>query len=140
MLCIFQSLLKTADQLKIKGLCESPEEKEDTQPAALPYLSRGYSKIRRVVSPKHSKPLDCNRKFNKFKRDKQENINLSEDEEDVENNKDSLVLDTSSDEENDMPVTANEERRRKVTQTQTKPLNMSNHGIIAGQVFASWCK
>lgn len=133
---MLQSLLKTADQLKIKGLCESPEEKEDTPSPTLPYLSRGYSKIRRVISPKHVRQLDSiNRKFNKFKQQKQETANVSEDEEDVDNKED-VLLENSSDEENDMPVTSNEEsRKRKLTQTQTKPLNMSSHGLIAGQVL-----
>lgn len=129
---MLQSLLKTADQLKIKGLCESPEEKENSE-TPVPFVSRPYSKIRKISSPKHFRPLDVNRK-QKIKREKVERRNSS-DLEDEADNKDSGHRSNSSDEENDMPVDYDEDnRRRKHSQPQTKPLNMSSHGMMTGQV------
>lgn len=130
----FQSLLRTADQLKIKGLCESPEEKENTETPTLPLIARGYAKIRRTSSPKHFKPIDANRRQTRSRKNALEKQDLQNREENVED-KDELELDNSSAEDDDMPASLSEEsRKRKLTHTQTKPLNMSNHGILAGQV------
>lgn len=131
----FQSLLRTADQLKIKGLCESPEEKENTESPTLPFIARGYSKIRKTSSPKHFKPLDANRRQTRSRKNALEKQDLQDErEEDVDDN-DEPELENSSAEEDDMPASLSEEsRKRKLTPTQTKPLNMSNHGILAGQV------
>lgn len=54
----FQSLLKTADQLKIKGLCEVPEDERDTSIVAevtplgpLKSGGRVFTKLQRRTSP-----------------------------------------------------------------------------------------
>lgn len=54
----FQSLLKTADQLKIKGLCEVPEDERDTSIIAevtplgpLKSGGRVFTKLQRKTSP-----------------------------------------------------------------------------------------
>lgn len=59
----FQSLLKTADQLKIKGLCEVPEDERDTSIVAevtplgpLKSGGRVFTKLQRRSSP-YSKKL-----------------------------------------------------------------------------------
>lgn len=134
-----QSLLKTADQLKIKGLCESPEEKENSK-SPIPFVARQYSKIRKISSPKHFKPLDSNRK-QRIKREKVERANSSDQEEDVEVStaapaaKDNGQAVHTSDEESESAVDYDEDsRRRKQSQPQTKPLNMSSHGMMTGQV------
>ncbi|XP_017783497.1 PREDICTED: protein bric-a-brac 1-like isoform X3 [Nicrophorus vespilloides] len=65
-----QSILKTADQLKIKGLCESPEERLEGDPEAdlsnsgFPFAAREYPKIRRRdgESPSHGGADNNNRK------------------------------------------------------------------------------
>lgn len=127
-----QSLLRTADQLKIKGLCESPEEKENSE-TPIPFVSRPYSKFRKISSPKHFKPLDGNRK-QRIKREKVEKGNSSDQEEDADG-KDNGLRSNTSDEENETPVDYDEDnRRRKQSQPQTKPLNMSSHGMMTGQV------
>lgn len=129
---LLQSLLRTADQLKIKGLCESPEEKENSE-TLIPFVSRPYSKFRKISSPKHFKPLDGNRK-QRIKREKVERGNSSDQEEDADG-KDNGLRSNTSDEENEMPVDYEEDnRRRKQSQPQTKPLNMSSHGMMTGQV------
>lgn len=126
---IFQSLLKTADQLKIKGLCESPEEKENSE-TPVPFVSRPYSKIRKISSPKHFKPLDGSRK----QRIKREKENLSDQEEDGDV-KDNGQAGHTSDEESENGVDYDEDcKRRKQSHPQTKPLNMSSHGMMIGQV------
>lgn len=128
----FQSLLRTADQLKIKGLCESPEEKENSE-TPIPFVSRPYSKIRKLSSPKHFKPLDSHRK-QRIKREKVEKGNSSDQEEEADV-KDNGHNSNTSDEENEMPIDYEEDnRRRKQSQPQTKPLNMSSHGMMTGQV------
>lgn len=130
---IFQSLLKTADQLKIKGLCESPEEKENSE-IPVPFVSKPYSKVRRISSPKHFRPLDGNRR-QKIKREKAEKSVASDQEEDAEAKDNHAQQDNTSDEDSEMPVDYEDEsRRRKQGQPQTKPLNMSSHGMMTGQV------
>lgn len=61
-----QSLLKTADQLKIKGLCEVPEDERDTSIVAevtplgpLKSGGRVFTKLQRRTSP-YSKKLSPN--------------------------------------------------------------------------------
>lgn len=124
----FQSLLKTADQLKIKGLCESPEEKEPD--SSLPLLPRGFPKVRRVPSPKQHKNSEHRR--HKHRRTEKE---VSSDKEEERDNKDSVILDNTTDEENDMPGALDEEqRKRKFAQNLNKPMNMSSHALLGGQV------
>lgn len=121
-----QSLLKTADQLKIKGLCESEEKENSTSPLFIP---RVHSKTSKVASPKHYRKLDNNKryKFREFDED-----NLSETEEDI---KDGIIPENASDDDSDAPLVVDEgPKRKKVTQAQTKPLNMSSHGLLAEQV------
>lgn len=129
----FQSLLKTADQLKIKGLCESPEEKENSE-ATVPFVSRPYSKIRKISSPKHFKTLDSSRKP-RIKKEKVDRGNSSDQDEDIDINKDNGQFRNTSDEESENGVEYDEAcRKRKQSHPQTKPLNMSSHGMMTGQV------
>lgn len=125
--------------MKIKGLCESPDEKENTESPTLPFIARGYSKIRRTASPKHFKPIDANRRLTRSRKSELEKqLDLQDREEDV-GDKDEIELENSSADEDDMPASLSEEsRKRKLSPTQTKPLNMSNHGILAGQVRTAY--
>ncbi|KAK9744992.1 CENP-B N-terminal DNA-binding domain [Popillia japonica] len=125
-----QSLLKTADQLKIKGLCESPEEKDNSdQSPEFAFGGRGYPKLRKLSSPKQFKQTENHRKHKYRKPERKQ----SPDQEDKEN-KDASFINHSSDEENDMPVALDEEsRKRKLSETITKPINMTSHGPLAEQ-------
>lgn len=124
-----QSLLRTADQLKIKGLCESPEDSENPDDPSVPVLLKAFT--RRSLSPKQDKPSNGGRRH-RFKRERPEKITAQEDEEDEGRG---LEAEDSSDEDNGVPDSVSEDcKRRKVSEPQTKPLNMSNHGILAGQV------
>ncbi|KAJ8927860.1 hypothetical protein NQ314_019604 [Rhamnusium bicolor] len=118
------SLLRTADQLKIKGLCESPDDKENFE-LPLPLYCKGG---RKSVSPKHFKVQDNNRKH-KFRRSSLQD-RPSDETSDRENKENKGQ---SSDEENDMPVALDEIKRKRLQPEQTKPLNMSSHGLITGQ-------
>jgi hypothetical protein len=122
-----QSLLRTADQLKIKGLCEPPDEKENS-PIEPQYFAKGFSKVRKSSSPKQFKPQD-NNKRNKQKKPHLDNTSDKEDNGSVDGH--------SSDEEHDMPVALNEHKRKRAEPEQIKPLNMSSHGIMTGQVMAA---
>lgn len=123
--------MKTADQLKIKGLCESPEEKNNSdQPPDFTFGGRGYPKIRKLSSPKQFKSTENNRKH-KYRKPERRRSPNQEDKE----NKDSTFANHSSDEENDMPVALDEEnRKRKTNETMSKPVNMTSHGPLAEQV------
>ncbi|XP_068892640.1 protein tramtrack, beta isoform-like isoform X3 [Tenebrio molitor] len=122
-----QSLLRTADQLKIKGLCEPPDEKENS-PIEPQYFAKGFSKVRKSSSPKQFKPQD-NNKRNKQKKPHLDNTSDKEDNGSVDGH--------SSDEEHDMPVALNEHKRKRAEPEQIKPLNMSSHGIMTGQTIFS---
>lgn len=118
--------------MKIKGLCESPEEKENSE-TPVPFVSRPYSKIRKISSPKHFKPLDGSRK-QRIKREKADIENLS-DQDDDGVVKDNGQVGHTSEEESENGVDYDEDcRRRKQSHPQTKPLNMSSHGMMTGQV------
>ncbi|KAJ8939031.1 hypothetical protein NQ318_012629 [Aromia moschata] len=123
---LLQSLLRTADQLKIKGLCESPEDKENSE-LPLPLFCRG---TRKSGSPKHFRPLDSNRRHKYRRSATQEGPSDEVSEEDARREK---REGQSSDEENDMPVALDEHKRKRAQPEQTKPLNMSSHGLITGQ-------
>lgn len=113
---MLQSLLRTADQLKIKGLCESPDNNNK---------EHFVKSSRKSTTPKQFKlQQDNNRKY-KYKRYNHRNNNKERDKE-------------TTDEENDMPVVSDEHNKRKRFEPeQTKPLNMTSHGIITGQVLIS---
>lgn len=66
---LLQSLLKTADQLKIKGLCEVPEGRESNsgcgaaEVTPLPILSRrSFTKLRRLSGSKRQRGPDMVRR------------------------------------------------------------------------------
>ena len=66
---LLQSLLKTADQLKIKGLCEVPEGREGNgnvgaaEVTPLPILSRrSFTKLRRLSGSKRQRGPDMVRR------------------------------------------------------------------------------
>ncbi|XP_063915138.1 protein tramtrack, alpha isoform isoform X3 [Zophobas morio] len=118
-----QSLLRTADQLKIKGLCEPPDEKENS-PNDPQYIAKAYSKVRKPSSPKHFKTQDNNKR--QRRKVHLDNTSDNDDNESLNGN--------SSEEENDMPVGLNEPKRKRAEPAeQIKPLNMSSHGIMTGQ-------
>ncbi|XP_049819634.1 protein bric-a-brac 1 isoform X2 [Aethina tumida] len=130
-----QSLLRTADQLKIKGLCESPDDKEfkeaSPQPQPIPLCSKPS---RKSSSPKQLKIHDNNRKRKLFRRSINNNNNNSRTGEESEvEDKENIGEGATSDEENDMPVALDEHKKKRLEPEQTKPLNMSSHGILTGQ-------
>ncbi|XP_044269034.1 protein tramtrack, alpha isoform-like isoform X1 [Tribolium madens] len=122
-----QSLLRTADQLKIKGLCEPPDEKENS-PIEPQYFPKNFSKVRKSSSPKQFKPQDNNKRY-KHKKPHLDNTSDKEDNGSIEAH--------SSDEEHDMPVALNDHKRKRAEPEQVKPLNMSSHGILTGQTIFS---
>ncbi|XP_060534641.1 protein tramtrack, beta isoform-like isoform X2 [Cylas formicarius] len=107
-----QSLLRTADQLKIKGLCDSDEKRTATSTVP-PLVS---SELYRKSSPTH--PEDNNRKY-KYRRLNRKGRGPPYD------NKNKPGL------ENDMPV----EGRGLPLPEQETPLNMSSHGMTLFSQF-----
>ncbi|KAJ8924927.1 hypothetical protein NQ315_001090 [Exocentrus adspersus] len=118
------SILRTADQLKIKGLCEAPDDKENTG-SALPLFYKGG---RKSASPKHFRLGD--RRATKYRRTSlQERLSSDEQQKSRASEED--------EEHDDMPVALDEHKRGRHQPEQIKPLNMSNHGLIAGQTIFS---
>ncbi|CAH0547445.1 unnamed protein product [Brassicogethes aeneus] len=131
-----QSLLRTADQLKIKGLCESPDDKDlkagSPQPQPIALCSKPG---RKSSSPKQFKLHDNKRKRKLFRRTINNN-NRPGDSSDFED-KENIDEGASSNEENDMPVALDEHKKKRLEPEQTKPLNMSSHGLLTGQTIFS---
>lgn len=127
---MFQSLLRTADQLKIKGLCEPSENEKENFPIEQQHLSPSLLKIRKPLSPKNFKRQCSNKRRNKrLEHTPDENISDKEDHE-------SLGAVSSEEEENDdEAATLNARKRRRAEPEELKPLNMSSHGIMTGQVI-----
>ncbi|XP_031346961.1 protein bric-a-brac 1 isoform X2 [Photinus pyralis] len=121
-----QSLLKTADQLKIKGLCES----EDKESSALPlFIPRSFPKITKVPSPINYRHLDNN------KRHSIQEFDASNFSDRNENVKGSMLEEHGSDYDSDAPLVVDEgPKRKKLTQSHSTPINMSSHGLLAGQL------
>ncbi|XP_071050887.1 protein bric-a-brac 1 isoform X2 [Onthophagus taurus] len=137
-----QSLLKTADQLKIKGLCENPDENEDIE-SSFAFEGRRH-KIRRIGSPKpqHNKSVTENN--NRKHKQKRSERRKSQDKDDKENcnkenntentGKDEVNNDVGSDEENEMPIALDEEsKKRKLTESEETRVNMTSHGPLPEQ-------
>lgn len=92
--------------------------------------------MKRILSPKHHRHLEHKR--NKYKRTEKDSVSSDKEEEkdkDTEKELNNIDINNTTDEENDMPIALDDERKkRKVAHNQNKPLNMSNHAIL-GQVF-----
>ncbi|XP_018332833.1 uncharacterized protein LOC108742238 isoform X2 [Agrilus planipennis] len=129
-----QSLLKTADQLKIKGLCESEDNKDkENSVHTLPVLSKDRSKLRKISSPKHikleeiSRSQDCD-----IEREYQDSLDIGES---VVEERCSERRNNSTDEDSDGLLVVDEEpKRKKPVQNQNKT-NMSSHGLLEGQLY-----
>ncbi|GLV34646.1 pipsqueak [Carabus blaptoides fortunei] len=114
-----QSLLKTADQLKIKGLCEVSEDKENTQQGReSPVLTqRTLPKFRRLLNKRPRSSENSRRPLKKEYTDRA----------------DSIGIDDQTDENNDMPVVVEERKPRSLKQNgQTS--NMTGHGLLPAQL------
>ncbi|KAG5900365.1 hypothetical protein JTB14_033813 [Gonioctena quinquepunctata] len=131
------SLLRTADQLKIKGLCETTDDKEFSElPPGLQGTNKSDNNSPTAVL--EFKVQDNNAPV-KFKRtglppelptptNEAESGDKADDAEDQ----------STENEENDMPVALDERKRKRPHQPeQTKPLNMSSHGLLSGQTIFS---
>ncbi|XP_044747858.1 protein tramtrack, alpha isoform isoform X2 [Coccinella septempunctata] len=119
-----QSLLKTADQLRIKGLCESTNEREN--PNFEHFHSSNVTRIRKSAHLVNEDPLDdCIRKekVRKLATPKLERCELEED-----------VSNDGGKEE--MPVNS-DGRIRDPDQQRRTALNMSSQGLLAGQTLFS---
>lgn len=126
-----QSLLKTADQLKIKGLCEPASDEKENHTANITAPFSSYSKIRKSPPKQFKTSQDNNRKV-KLRKRVDRTTSSSDKDEDNASIKGTVI---TSDEENDMPDALNETKTKRLEPEQTKPLNMSSHGIMAtGQV------
>ncbi|XP_018564062.1 protein tramtrack, beta isoform-like isoform X2 [Anoplophora glabripennis] len=122
-----QSILRTADQLKIKGLCESPDDKENSE-SPLPLYCKGG---RKSASPRHFRLADSGNRRAKYRRTSLQERPSDETPGGCREGK--AQPGHSSDEENDMPVALDEHKRSRHQPEQTKPLNMSSHGLMTGQ-------
>lgn len=115
----FQSLLKTADQLRIKGLCESSNK--DDNPEFEHFDSSNVTRIRKSARPRDEELLDdpTREKLRKLATPKLEQF-----EEEAASN------DGRNDE---MPVNSYDTVHDTEQQRRTA-LNMSSQGLLAGQV------
>ena len=121
--------------MKIKGLCESSDERDDQEAANFPFGD--FPKIHRIDSPKHHiKSSENNRKHKYKKPERRRSIDKTENDEATDQ-----PLSNTSDEENEMPVTFEGEnaehhatKKRRNSESEGKPLNMSNHGLLTEQV------
>ncbi|XP_046416288.1 pipsqueak isoform X2 [Neodiprion pinetum] len=136
-----QSLLKTADQLKIKGLCEVPESREgppssvslsspprdrDSSGTGTPRLN--YTKLRRQHHPRYKRPrfearssdTPGNRHFEKYKEEETEGFNNRDDK---ENHRDWQT----EDEEFGEPTIVLESRQKEISNGNTNNNNGMGH-------------
>ncbi|KAK9882347.1 hypothetical protein WA026_020869 [Henosepilachna vigintioctopunctata] len=120
-----RSLLKTADQLKIKGLCESNPQ-EQNSPGIFQFHSSGITRIRRAPFPKLDHHLDDHRLF-KLRKLNSPKVEQSEGESGVCNAGKNV----------DPPVNLDDQTSKRVEPEQTKPINMSSQGLLAGQTIFS---
>lgn len=107
--------------MKIKGLCEVSEDKENTQQGReSPVLTqRTLPKFRRLLNKRPRSSESGRRPFKKEYTDKAESIGI----------------DDQTDENNDMPVVVEERNARSL-----KPngqTNMTGHGLLPAQVNIS---
>lgn len=131
-----QSLLKTADQLKIKGLCETSGNKNNLQ------LSPDYPGIISL----EKRPRNCNENseqfeiYKKYKYQKKR-TELTSDAQELQHEKEPDKKDPfrfNEEVENGEPIDSREKEDRRRPE-QSKPLNMSSHGIMTGQtIFAQF--
>lgn len=114
--------------MKIKGLCESEERDNSTPSIFIPNKNSKNSKVSALPIPYRKIEINKKHKLREFDLN-----NFSDREEDVKD--DDLIERHSSDEDSDGPLIVDEgPKRKKLTPTQSKPLNMSSHGLLAGQV------
>lgn len=120
-----QSLLKTADQLRIKGLCES-SNKEDN-PEFEHFHSSNVTRIRKSTHLRHqdSVPDDGRpEKVRKLATPKLEEFEVGERATDEAGN-------------DEMPVNSDAATHYRVDPERRTPLNMSSQGLLAGQTLFS---
>ncbi|XP_012261976.1 protein bric-a-brac 2 isoform X3 [Athalia rosae] len=123
-----QSLLKTADQLKIKGLCEVPESREGPPSVSLSSPPRdrdsvtprlNYTKLRRQHHPKYKRPRfdvrSDSRLFDKYKEEEAEGFGRD----DKENHRDWQT----EDEEFGEPTIVLESRQKDINNGNTNNNN-----------------
>ncbi|XP_048507268.1 protein bric-a-brac 2 isoform X2 [Athalia rosae] len=127
-----QSLLKTADQLKIKGLCEVPESREGPPSVSLSSPPRdrdsvtprlNYTKLRRQHHPKYKRPRfdvrSDSRLFDKYKEEEAEGFGRD----DKENHRDWQT----EDEEFGEPTIVLESRQKDINNGNTNNNNGMGH-------------
>ncbi|XP_056649061.1 protein bric-a-brac 2-like isoform X1 [Diorhabda sublineata] len=155
-----QSLLRTADQLKIKGLCETDdkENRDSREPLDLPLSLHCKSGRKSPGIKHHSLPeedppeakypktsFQTIEDSNEIGSDKVQHKDTNKEREnDREREKESENEQHSNEEteENDMPVASDqpEPKRKRLSSQQveqTKPLNMTSHGLLSGQTIFS---
>ncbi|CAH1105883.1 unnamed protein product [Psylliodes chrysocephalus] len=136
-----QSLLRTADQLKIKGLCESPDDRENREIPPELALQLNFKGGRKSPLPKHFKiavPRNQNTpKLSHPPNEKRPANEIIEGEIKVAAETGGEGKSNEETEENDMPVALEEPTRKRPQPEQTKPLNMSSHGLLSGQTIFS---
>lgn len=116
-----QSLLKTADQLKIKGLCEVSDDKENNSAKGResPGISpRPLPKFRRLLNKRPRSSENIRKPFKKDYADRAA--------------QESIYIDDKLDEDNDMPVVVEERAGRSLKSNgQAK---MTGHGLLPTQL------
>lgn len=119
---LLQSLLKTADQLKIKGLCEVSDDKENNSAKGResPGISpRPLPKFRRLLNKRPRSSENIRKPFKKDYADRAA--------------QESIYIDDKLDEDNDMPVVVEERAGRSLKSNgQAK---MTGHGLLPTQVI-----
>ncbi|XP_074028796.1 uncharacterized protein isoform X2 [Leptinotarsa decemlineata] len=126
-----QSLLRTADQLKIKGLCESPDDKEYSE---LPLAALSTKGDKNSPTSTQFKLQDNNPSVNNKRPASRQETPSATNEAEPEDKEDDTEDQSTENEENDMPVALDERKRKRPNPPeQTKPLNMSSHGLLSGQ-------
>ncbi|XP_065162272.1 uncharacterized protein [Atheta coriaria] len=137
------SLLKTADQLKIKGLCDTPDEQVYIGNTSASTVTGEYPKLRRLSSPKH-RPDYCDHKKTKGKKNdkapagKEPDAGTSTTTTTTTANDDDLHLHTEQTKENDRTLTArDDDKGRKRLNAEQNLLNMSSNALLTGQLLFS---
>ncbi|KAJ8975053.1 hypothetical protein NQ317_010567 [Molorchus minor] len=88
--------------------------------------------------PKHFKLQNNNRRHKYRRTSLQQEAHPASSDETCDNGEDKGKKEERvSDEENDMPVALDEHKRKRPQPEQTKPLNMSSHGLMTGQTIFS---
>ncbi|CAH1187819.1 unnamed protein product [Phyllotreta striolata] len=143
-----QSILRTADQLKIKGLCESPDDRENRDNPAEFAVQLDFNKSPPPLPPPKHKNQDTGPPKSKHQKTSHHPPNeprasneIAKGEERPAGDRSEKDRTNEETEENDMPVASEDQepikKRPPQHPEQTKPLNMSSHGLISGQTIFS---